>query len=105
MQTGGKVDEVFKEVKKTVQDKSAEVKTELHEIKDLAEGAVHEAFGQVRQHLKDYYDQGREKVNSAETFLESHVKEYPVQSLLIACGVGVVVSYLWRHRRVSHEEE
>lgn len=44
----------------------------------------------------EYYEQGREMWREWEATLETQLREKPVQSLLMAGGIGLLLGLLWR---------
>jgi ElaB/YqjD/DUF883 family membrane-anchored ribosome-binding protein len=44
----------------------------------------------------EYYAQGREMLREWEATLETQLREKPVQSLLMAGGIGLLLGLLWR---------
>ena len=44
------------------------------------------------------YDQGLRKAQDVEKAVETYIRDKPVQSLLIAAGVGLVLGALWGRR-------
>ena len=68
-------------------------------LRDLG-GQVRDTAREKYQHLseqaQEYYDQGREKAREWEQGLESYIQEKPLQSVLIAAGVGVLLGLLWK---------
>ena len=53
-------------------------------------------YGQLRDQATDYYEQGRQRATEMEQSLEQYVHEKPIQSLLIAAGVGMLLGVLWK---------
>jgi ElaB/YqjD/DUF883 family membrane-anchored ribosome-binding protein len=51
---------------------------------------------QVKETASQYYEQGREGLQELNKTLEAQIREKPLQSLLIAGGVGLLVGLLWR---------
>ena len=70
-------------------------------LRDLG-GQVRETATQQYDHLKeqaaDYYAEGRERALEIEQTLEQYVQEKPIQALLMAAGVGIVLGWLWKRR-------
>ena len=68
-------------------------------LRDLG-GQVRETatqqYEQLRDQASDYYEQGRQRALEVEQSLEQYVQEKPIQALLIAAGVGVVLGWLWK---------
>jgi ElaB/YqjD/DUF883 family membrane-anchored ribosome-binding protein len=54
---------------------------------------------EARERARAGIEAGREKLRAARTSLEEHVREKPIQSLLIAAAIGVAIGYLLRGRR------
>ena len=63
-----------------------------HNISD----AAREKYGEVRDQASQYYKMGRDKASELEDGVETFIKEKPVQALLIAAGVGLLVGLMWR---------
>jgi ElaB/YqjD/DUF883 family membrane-anchored ribosome-binding protein len=59
-------------------------------LRDVAAGA--------RDAAADKYKKSRDAAMRWEHHLESHIAEKPLQSLLIAAGVGFLVGMLWKRR-------
>jgi len=81
-----------------LRDKSAEVQENLRDMGSHVRDAAQEKIGQLRDRAQEYYQQGRERISDWEESLEDYVRERPLQSILIAAGVGVVFGWLWRRR-------
>lgn len=77
-------------------EKAAQVGQTLKDLGQQARDTATEKYEHIREHAEDYYQQGKERVQEWEQTLESYVKEKPVQSLMIAAGVGVVIGLLLR---------
>ena len=62
------------------------------QVRDMAT----ERYGQLRDQAQNYYQQGRERATEWEQSLESYVQEKPLQAILMAAGVGVLLGLLWK---------
>jgi ElaB/YqjD/DUF883 family membrane-anchored ribosome-binding protein len=62
------------------------------QVRDIAS----EKYGQLRDQAQNYYQQGRERATEWEQGLESYVHEKPIQAVLMAAGVGVLLGLLWK---------
>jgi ElaB/YqjD/DUF883 family membrane-anchored ribosome-binding protein len=62
------------------------------EVRDRAEGLG----AQAQEMASEYYQQGREKALAWERVLEDRIREKPIQSLLVAGGIGLLLGLLWR---------
>jgi ElaB/YqjD/DUF883 family membrane-anchored ribosome-binding protein len=74
-----------------VRDKAAEVS---QQIKD----AAGEKFEEVRSRATDVYNRGRETAEEWEQSLESYVQAKPLQAVLLAAGVGLLLGLIWKRR-------
>jgi ElaB/YqjD/DUF883 family membrane-anchored ribosome-binding protein len=63
-----------------------------HDVRERASDVAHN----VRERASEYIEAGREKARDWEEGIEGFVQEKPLQSLLIAAGVGLLVGLLWR---------
>lgn len=63
-----------------------------HDVRERASEAAH----QVRERAGEYIEAGRAKARDWEEGIEGFVQEKPLQSLLMAAGVGLLVGLLWR---------
>jgi ElaB/YqjD/DUF883 family membrane-anchored ribosome-binding protein len=62
------------------------------EIRDQAQ----ELIAQGKEVAADYYEEGRNQVLAWQQQLEHQVREKPLQSLLVAAGVGLLFGLLRR---------
>src|SRR3954452_21033906 len=62
------------------------------QVRDMAS----ERYNQLRDQAQNYYQQGRDRATEWEQGLESYVQEKPIQAVLIAAGVGVLLGLLWK---------
>src|SRR5438094_655821 len=53
-------------------------------------------YNQLRDQASQYYDQGRQRAQEWEESLENYIHEKPLQAVLIAAGVGVLLGLLWK---------
>jgi len=58
--------------------------------------AATEKVSQLRDQAGEYYEQGKQRAQEWEQGLEEYIREKPVQSLLIAAGVGMLLGILWK---------
>jgi ElaB/YqjD/DUF883 family membrane-anchored ribosome-binding protein len=72
-----------------VRDKAADVS---QQIKDAAT----DKYNQVRDRATDAYQQGKETAEQWEQSLETYVQEKPLQAVLLAAGIGLLLGLLWR---------
>lgn len=63
--------------------------------KDVAQQA--QKLGeQGKDVASEYYQQGRAQVLAWQKQLEQHIREKPIQSLMIGGGIGLLLGLLWR---------
>ena len=71
---------------------------DLRELGHLTKEAAQETLRDTRQSASELYDQGRRKAGDLEAQVAEYVKEKPVQSVLIAAGVGLLLGALLSRR-------
>ena len=74
------------------QDTGMQVRDPAQEVS--AQG--NETARQVSETASQYYAQGREKMGELEHYLEDNIRAKPVQSVLLAAGVGMLIALLWK---------
>jgi ElaB/YqjD/DUF883 family membrane-anchored ribosome-binding protein len=75
---------------------AAQVGQNLRDMGTQARDMASERYNQLRDQAQNYYDQGRQRATEWEQGVESYVKEKPLQAVLIAAGVGVLLGLLWK---------
>lgn len=75
-----------------------ELRADLQELGVLARGAAREKVHQVEDRVQDYLDEGRECLEECEDRITDHIRSKPFQSVLIAVGVGYLLSLVLRRR-------
>jgi ElaB/YqjD/DUF883 family membrane-anchored ribosome-binding protein len=83
--TAAQVRERVSQTRDQVSERAREVSAQAKELGDVAMDVASE-----------YYEQGREMMREWESTLETKLREKPVQSLLIAGGIGLLLGLLWR---------
>lgn len=81
-----------------MRENAAQLQQNLREMGSQVRDAASEKIGQLRDRASEYYEQGRRRAAEWEQNLESYVQEKPIQSLLIAAGVGMLLGIFWRRR-------
>lgn len=80
----------------TLGQSAADVKQNIREMGGQIRDAASEKYSELRDQAQDYYQQGRERAMEWEQGLEEYVREKPLQSLLIAAGVGMLLGMIWK---------
>ena len=65
-----------------------EVKQDLQEMGETVRDAAQEKLGQMGERASAYCEQGREKAQGIACACEQYLRERPLQSVLMAAGVG-----------------
>jgi ElaB/YqjD/DUF883 family membrane-anchored ribosome-binding protein len=57
---------------------------------------VNETVRQVGETASQYYKQGREQLEDVTQTLEENIRAKPLQSVLLATGLGLLLGLLWK---------
>ena len=57
---------------------------------------ITETARQVGETASQYYEQGRQQLAGLEQSLEENIRAKPLQSVLLATGIGLLLGLLWR---------
>jgi len=83
-----------------IRDKAQEVGTQIRdtaqEVGTQIRDKAQEMGAQAQQAVGEYYEQGRESLREMNKSVEEKIREKPLQALLVAGGVGLLVGLLWR---------
>ena len=90
------VQELGAQVQERAQELGAQVRSWTQEVGGQLKEGAQEAMHQAGTSASQLSTQGREAVGQLEKTLEDYVRAKPLQSLMIAAGVGVMVALLWR---------
>jgi ElaB/YqjD/DUF883 family membrane-anchored ribosome-binding protein len=77
-------------------DQAQQVGQNLRDLGGQVRDQAQQKYSELSDQARDYYDQGRQKAQEWEEGLESYVQEKPLQAVLIAAGVGVLLGLLWK---------
>lgn len=73
----------------------------MHGAQDMAADVTHraqEGLGAVKEAASGYVEQGREKAEALGRTVGEQVKEWPLSSLLVAAGVGLLLGIVLARR-------
>ena len=91
-----------KAVEKTAADElrnqMSKVGEDISELGSTAREAAQEKIAHVRGTMADYYKQGKTKAQELEHTVEDQIRAHPIQAVLVAAGVGLVIGLLFRRR-------
>jgi ElaB/YqjD/DUF883 family membrane-anchored ribosome-binding protein len=79
-----------------MRDTAQQVQENLRNLGGQVRDAATERYSDLRDQASQYYEQGRQRATEMEQSLEQYVHEKPIQSLLIAAGVGMLLGVLWK---------
>ena len=57
---------------------------------------ITESVRQVGETASQYYAQGRQQLTGWEQSLEENIRAKPLQSVVLATGIGLLLGILWR---------
>jgi len=77
------------QVKETAQDVGTYIKETAQDMGTQAKEAMQAAGTQA-------YEQGRESLQSLNRTIEGQIRQRPLQALLVAGGIGVLLGFLWQ---------
>lgn len=75
-----------------LREKANQVRKDIRELGTVAKEVAAEK-------VDHWYKEGREKVIQFEQSFENRIREHPLQSVMIAAGVGFLAGYLVSRRR------
>ena len=90
----GNPDKSPTEVGAQVRDRAQETGTQ---VRDRAQEMVR----QGAETATDSYQQGRQQMQAAEHTLEDAIRTKPLQSILMAAGLGMLVTLLWKREETT----
>ena len=108
---GAQMQHVGTQVKETMQDVGTQVKETMHAAGTQVKETVQHVGTQVKETMQDVgiqvketmqaagtqvYEQGRESLQDLNRTIEAQIRERPIQALLVAGGIGVLLGLLWR---------
>jgi ElaB/YqjD/DUF883 family membrane-anchored ribosome-binding protein len=79
-----------------LKDTAKQVQQNIREMGGQVRAAAEEKYENLRDQAQEYYEEGRQRAHEWEQGLEQYVQEKPIQSLLIAAGVGMLLGILWK---------
>jgi len=79
-----------------LKEAASQVGQNLRDLGGQVRDTATQQYEQLRQQANDYYEQGRQRAVEMEQSLEQYVQEKPIQSLMIAAGVGMLLGILWK---------
>ena len=75
-----------------------QVTEHLGEAASAAKAAARAGLESLREGAVDYYEQGKQRLETLETKLRKRVQSEPIKSLVVAAAVGIVFGWIWKRR-------
>ena len=86
--------EVGAQVRDKAQEAGAQVRDRAQEAGAQVRDKAQEMVRQGEETVSDYYQQGRQQMEAVENTLEDGIRAKPLQSVLIAAGMGMLLGLL-----------
>jgi ElaB/YqjD/DUF883 family membrane-anchored ribosome-binding protein len=80
----------------TAQEQYEHVRDTAQEQYERFRDTAQEQYEQLRDTAAEYAEQGRAKYEEIEQSLETQIRDQPLKSMLIACGIGFVLGLFLR---------
>ena len=97
---GTQMQNVGTQVKETVQDMGTYVKETAQNVGTQVKETVQDMGTQAKDTIQaagtQVYEQGRESLQDLNRTIEGQIRQRPLQALLVAGGIGVLLGLLWR---------
>jgi ElaB/YqjD/DUF883 family membrane-anchored ribosome-binding protein len=77
-------------------DRGAQVQERAQEMGSQVKEGAQEAMQQVGAAASQIAEMGRDTMNEFEEGLEDRIRSKPLQSVLIAAGVGMLLGLIWK---------
>jgi ElaB/YqjD/DUF883 family membrane-anchored ribosome-binding protein len=84
------------QAKNEIAEKAGQIGQNIREMGSQARSAANQKYEELRDSASEYYEQGKDRAREWENSLEQYVQEKPLQAVLIAAGIGVVLGLLWK---------
>ena len=83
-------------LKTKAQEAAADIRERAHETGEQIREHAEALSAQAQEMASEYFQQGRKKAAEWEQILEKQIRKKPLQSLLVAGGIGLLIGLLWR---------
>jgi ElaB/YqjD/DUF883 family membrane-anchored ribosome-binding protein len=97
---GTQMQNVGTQVKETVQEMGTQVKEAVQEMETYVKETAQDMGTQAKEAMQaagtQVYEQGRESLQDLNRTIEGQIHQRPLQALLVAGGIGVLLGLLWR---------
>ena len=79
-----------------IRETASQVQQNLRDMGGQVRDVATEQYNNLRNQATQYFEEGRERAQEWEQSIEQYVHEKPIQSILIAAGVGMLLGILWK---------
>jgi ElaB/YqjD/DUF883 family membrane-anchored ribosome-binding protein len=97
---GTQMQHVGAQVKETVQEAGTYVQETAQHIGSQVKETVQDMGAQAKETMQaagtQVYEQGREGLQDLQRTIEGQIRQRPLQALLVAGGIGVLLGFLWQ---------
>jgi ElaB/YqjD/DUF883 family membrane-anchored ribosome-binding protein len=78
--------------------KAAVLGHDVQELGRISKQVANDTMGLLGDNASGAYEEGMKKARQWEGVLEEKIRQKPVQSLLIAAGIGLFLGAVWKRR-------
>jgi|GraSoiStandDraft_45_1057281.scaffolds.fasta_scaffold458206_2 ElaB/YqjD/DUF883 family membrane-anchored ribosome-binding protein len=89
-----KAEEMGTQIRDTAGEIGAQLRSKVQDMSTQAQ----ELGTQAKETVSEYYEQGRESLRALPQTLEEQIRARPLEALLVAGGVGLLLGLLWQRR-------
>ena len=97
---GTQVQHIGTQVKETVQAAGTQVKETAQDVGTYVKETAQDVGTQVKETVQaagtQVYEQGRDSLQDLNRIIEGQIRQRPLQALLVAGGIGVLLGFLWQ---------
>jgi len=83
-------------MREQIRERGAQVQERAQEMGSQVKEGAQEAMQQVGASASQIAEMGRDTMNEFEEGLEDRIRSKPLQSVLIAAGVGMLLGLIWK---------
>jgi ElaB/YqjD/DUF883 family membrane-anchored ribosome-binding protein len=92
------VNDKISETASKAREKTSDVTSRLQEAGSQAAQMAQDSLSQLRDSASEYYEQGRQRLQTMGKRVQGQIVEAPMKSVLIAAGLGFVIGFLVMRR-------
>lgn len=81
-----------------VAKQAGRVSQDVQDLGGMVKDAAHQKLEDLRDTAAEYTDQGRDHVQQWGRTIEEYIQQRPLQTVLVAAGVGLLLGRFWMRR-------